>query len=699
MWIPALLDALNSDHLEASGLRLSAEDIYSVNQSSLKDAIVHFGGGCTAEVISDQGLILTNYHCGYGQVQSHSSVEQDYLKHGFWAGDRSEELANEGLTATFIVRIEDVTDKVISGLEEGMTENERNKIIFENSARLESEVSVDGVKASVRSFFYGNEFYMIVTKTYMDVRLVGAPPSSIGKFGGDTDNWIWPRHTGDFSLFRIYAGADNEPVEYSEDNQPYSPNKHLKISLDGAEEEDFVMVYGFPGRTDQYLTSDAVDRIMNESNPLRIKMRETSLAVIDKAMAADDKVRIQYAAKQARISNAYKKWIGQNFGLKRFNALEKKQEFEAEFNSWLQSDKEAQENYGGLLQDLSSARAEAEPYQLARELFIEYVYYGPEIIRFANSFDNLAENYEDLETSGELEATIESLKSRVEKHFKDYSLSVDMNVFEALTPMYLENLEPDLQPDFFKNEYRSKHHSSITSLKNRLYGKSVFVNKEVLLDMLDNMDVKGIKTLKSDLAFIIMRDIYRNYANEVRPLLASNNNKIDALMREYVTAQQEMLPEKMFWPDANSTLRLTYGKVEGSYPRDGVEYLSHTTYKGIIDKYQPGHPDFDLPQRMLDLYDAGDYGRYADDDGELYVCFTGSNHTSGGNSGSPALDANGHLIGLNFDRSWESTMSDIMFSPELCRNIMVDIRYVLFIIDKYAGAEHIIDELDIVSAR
>lgn len=699
MWIPALLNSLNANHLEASGLRLSPEDIYSVNQSSLKDAIVHFGGGCTAEVISDQGLILTNYHCGYSNVQSHSSVEKDYLKEGFWAANRGQELVNEGLTATFIMRIEDVTDKITSNIKDGMSENERNKIIFENSARVEAEASTEGLKASVRSFYFGNEFYMIITKTYTDVRLVGAPPSSIGKFGGDTDNWVWPRHTGDFSLFRIYAGADNEPAEYDQNNKPYAPAKHLKISLAGTEDDDFVMVYGFPGRTSQYLTADAVDQIMNEGNPLKIEMRETSLAVIDKAMAADDKVRIQYAAKQARISNAYKKWIGQNFGLRRFKALEKKKEFETEFKSWLRRDKDAQKKYGTLLEDLSQAQGDAKPFQLARELFIEYVYYGPEIIRFANRFDRLVEDYDELKASGELEAKLESMKTGVKKYFKDYNLALDMQVFEALTPMYLKHLKQELHPDYFKNEYKSKHHSSIASLKNRVYGKSMFTNEEEVLELLKTMDAKKIKKIKNDLAFIIMKDIYRSYVNEVRPTLATHNNSIDALMSEYVMAQQEMMPEKIFWPDANSTLRLTYGKVEGSRPRDGVEYLSHTTFKGVIDKYQPGHSDFDLPQRMLDLYESGDYGPYADADGKLYVCFTGSNHTSGGNSGSPALDADGNLIGLNFDRSWESTMSDIMFSPDLCRNIMVDIRYVLFVIDKYAGAKHIIDELDIVTSK
>ncbi|NND95295.1 MAG: serine protease, partial [Flavobacteriales bacterium] len=415
MWIPALLNSLNAGHLEANGLRLSPEEIYSINQSSLKDAIVHFGGGCTAEVISDKGLILTNYHCGYSQIQTHSSVDNDYLTNGFWADGQGTEIPNDGLSATFISSIEDVTDIILNGVTSEMTENERNKIIFDNSTDLESERSGDGIKAAVRSFFYGNEFYLINTKTYKDVRLVGAPPSSIGKFGGDTDNWVWPRHTGDFALFRIYAGADNEPAAYNKVNKPYRAKRHLRISLDGAEDGDFVMVYGFPGRTQQYLISDAVDHVISRSNPLKIEMRETSLSIIDKAMAADDRTRIQYASKQARISNAYKKWIGQNFGLERFNALEKKQEFEKEFGEWLKSDANAMSRYGSLIVDLKKAQDDAERYQMARELFIEYVYYGPEFYRLASRFNNLKNNYSDLSDSGELESTIASLKKAVSK--------------------------------------------------------------------------------------------------------------------------------------------------------------------------------------------------------------------------------------------------------------------------------------------
>ena len=699
MWIPALLNSLNADGLAASGLRLSPDDIYSVNHSSLKDAIVHFGGGCTAEVISDQGLILTNYHCGYGEIQSHSSIEQDYLSQGFWAKSKSDELMNPGLTATFIVRIQDVTDQIMNGLEAGMAVNDRNKILFENSKRVEAENTKDGLSASVRAFFYGNEYYMIISKTYSDVRLVGAPPSSIGKFGGDTDNWVWPRHTGDFSLFRIYAGSNNEPAEPSAENVPYSPEKHLEINISGVKEGDFTMVYGFPGRTEQYLTSDAVDYVVNKANPLFIHMRETSLGIIDAAMTSDDVLRIKYAAKQAGISNAYKKWIGQNFGLKSYNAIEKKKDFEKEFKSWASSTEDYRKDYGGILGDLKQANSFVEPYQLARGMFIDYVYYGPEIIRFANRFDELSEDYLKLKEAGQLESVKEDLRARTRAHFKDYDLKTDKAVFNALTQIYLAELPSDLHPDFFKLAYQSKYKKSITYLSDKMYGGSIFSTEENTLKFIDQVNEKSIKSLDKDPAWLLMKSIYRNYRNDVAPNYAQGMNRVDELMAKYVMAQQLMEPEKKFWADANSTLRLTYGKLEGSRPRDGVEYLPFTTLSGVIEKYVPGHADFDLPARLIELFEKKDYGPYANENGELPVCFTGSNHTTGGNSGSPALDADGRLIGLNFDRSWESTMSDIMFDPDLCRNIMVDIRYVLFIIDRYAQAGHLIEEMDLITSK
>ncbi len=701
MWIPALLEALNEDHMQANGLKLSAEDIYSINESSLKDAIVHFGGGCTAEVISEEGLILTNYHCGYSQVQSHSSVENDYLKLGYWAMTRGQELKNPGLTATFIERIEDVTDRVLTGVTDEMSAIDREKVILDNSGRIENESTKGtGLAAKIRPFFYGNHYYMIVTRTYMDVRLVGAPPSSIGKFGGDTDNWVWPRHTGDFALFRIYADASNQPAEYADTNKPYNPKKSLQISMDGVKEGDFNMVYGFPGRTQQYLHSDAVDYEMNVANPAKIKMRETSLEIIDKAMAEDDEVRIQYAAKQARISNAYKKWIGQNFGLTRNKAVEVKRAREKEFNELLKDNDDMRSMFNTVVKDLSGAYSDLEKYATARHLFIEYVYYGPEVLRFANSFDNLLANYEALSASGELADEISKLKSRTESHFKNYDRSTDKNIMDALTPLYMSMVDKGLQPDFFQKTLNSKYKGKVSVLSGKIYGASFFVDKERTLKALNGLNKGVVKKMKADPPFQLSSDFLRSYRSNVGPKITMHMKKIDELMRGYVKAQQIVYPEKTFSADANGTLRLTYGKVEGSKPKDGVIYRYYTTFDGVIDKYQPGHRDFDLPERLVELHKKGDYGRYADDEtGELHVCYTGSNHTSGGNSGSPSLDAEGRLVGLNFDRTWESTMSDIMFDPEICRNIMVDIRYVLFIIDEFAGAGHIIDELDLVKSK
>jgi hypothetical protein len=694
MWIPTLLKALNQSDMQTMGLELTAEDIYSINQASIKDAIVHFGGGCTAEVISDQGLILTNHHCGYGQIQYHSSVENDYLTDGFWAMNRSEELANPGLTATFIVRIEQVTKMVNEGIERGMTDEEKAAIRTANREKIEEKAAGESefYDAQIKPFFYGNQYFMIVTKTYKDVRLVGAPPSSIGKFGGDTDNWMWPRHTGDFSIFRIYANEENEPAEYSEDNVPFNPAYHLPISLDGVDEGDFTMVFGFPGRTEQFLTSHAVDYVMNQANPARIEMRETSLSIIDAARLESDKVRIQYAAKQSRISNAYKKWIGQNNGLKKLDALQKKKDFEEEFmKRAAEADKEEYEN---LISEFEVLYADIEPYQLGRDYFIEYFFYGPELMYFASSFRNLVEDYKELKKSDKLDETIEGLKGRVEGHFKDYHEPTDRLIFEKLTELYTLNAPEEFQPEILKN-IETEYGGDVRAFRDELYQNSIFTDREALLALLEDPSKKAIKKLESDPGYQLMTESYESYYSHIRPNYNQLSTAIDEKMKTYVKAIMELFPDDTYWPDANSTMRLSYGKAEGSEPRDGMLYKFYTTSEGILEKYEPGSPDFDLPQRLIDLIEEGDFGAYATD-GELRVCFTGSNHTTGGNSGSPALNGRGQLIGLNFDRSWESTMSDIMYDPDRCRNIMVDIKYVLFIVDKYAGAKHLIDEMTLV---
>lgn len=698
MWIPSLLKQLNESDMKAKGLRLTAEDIYSINKSSLKDAIVHFGGGCTAEVISENGLILTNHHCGYGQIQYHSSLENDYLKNGFWAKNHAEELRNPGLKATFIIRIEDVTKQVLEGLKADATEEERQAYVAEKSKEVIA-AATEGThyEASIKPFFYGNEFYMIVTETFNDVRLVGAPPSSIGKFGGDTDNWMWPRHTGDFSIFRIYAGKDNMPAEISDDNVPFQPRHSLPISIDGVKENDFTMVYGFPGRTEQYLTSWAVDYVMNKANPARIKMRETSLSIIDANMRKSDLVRIQYAAKQSRISNAYKKWIGQNRGLRRLDAIKVKQDQEKAFAAAVASNQSFKSQYSDVLPKFEEAYKAIADYELARDYFIELVYYGPEILRFSSQFSNLINNYNKLVEEGTLEKEKEKLRASAALYFKNYDFLTEQAVFGALVQLYVDGLNKDFQPEALKNMLK-RFGGDVAKLKAYLYGKSAFATQKGVEKLINGINAFNVNKYKKDPALVLVNGFFESYNTAIRPTYARLTTDIDNLMRLYVKAQQELNPNKTFWADANSTLRLTYGKVEGSEPKDGVYYNYYTTIDGIMEKYDPTNVDFELPERLISLYEQKDYGQYGEN-GTLNVCFTGSNHTTGGNSGSPVINAKGQLIGLNFDRTWESTQSDIMFDPERCRNIAVDVRYVLFIVDKFAGATHLIEEMNLVSSK
>lgn len=693
MYIPALLESIEDD-MRAMGLQLTAEDIYAVNSSSLKDAIAQFGGGCTSEVISSQGLLLTNHHCGYGQIQSHSSVENNLLRDGFWAMSMADELPNPGLTATFIVRMEDVTEALMRGITDDMSDEERSAKLAANREALE-QAAIEGTnhEAFIRPFNYGNSYFLMVTKTYEDVRLVGAPPSAVGKFGGDTDNWMWPRHTGDFSLFRIYAGEDNEPAEYSESNKPYAPKQHLSVSLDGVEEGDFTMVYGFPGRTEQYLTAEAVDYVVNTSNPMRIHFRETSLGIIDAAMDASEKVEIQYAAKQSSISNAYKKWIGQNTGLKELNALDQKRELQAAFRKMAQLKKKTE--YVEAIDALVKLEAEVIPYKKAREIFIEYYFYGPEIFNLAYSFEPLITSYEELESKGELAQTIEKLKGRVEGFFKDYHQPTDEAVFTALTELYFGYMPEELTPEAMA-AFNKKNGGDLEKMREALYEKSPFADPEALMKLLNSPSQKRFAKLAKEEAYTLAKGMYDGYFALVRPSYGQLQGEIDGHMKTYVAGLMELFPNRTYWPDANSTLRLTYGKVEGSAPVDGMEYKFYTTAEGILQKYRSGMADYELPEGLVDLLESRAYGQYAHSDGTLRICFTGSNHTTGGNSGSPALNAYGHLVGLNFDRSWESTMSDILFAPERCRNIMVDIRYVLWVIDQYAGAKHLIDEMTLV---
>ena len=680
MWLPMFLQQLNEAEMQAMGLELTAEDIYAINNGSLKDAIVHFGGGCTAEIISGEGLLLTNHHCGYGQIQAHSSVENDYLSNGFWAKDRSEELTNEGLTATFIKYMKEVTADVLANEIADMTEAERREMIKSlGDSLIATEIEGTHYEAMIKPFFKGNRYFMFVTETYTDVRLVGAPPSSIGKFGSDTDNWMWPRHTGDFSIFRIYADTDNNPAEYSEDNVPYTPNKHLTISTQGVKPGDFTMVYGFPGRTDEYLPAVAIKQITQVLNPAKIAIRKTALEIMDREMRASDEVRIKYASKYASVANYYKKWIGENTGIQKTQGLKRKREFEQAFMEAVNAN-ENYEEYAGLLKVYDSLYTQLEEVALARDYFIEIAYRGVGIVKFANKASRFI-------SSGTPE-DLEKFKKTISSHFKNYDAHTDQLLFDALFAKYeTEQAESSYLPDYFSGKTYSGE---------RLFSKSYFSSIEKLEKLLAMSPKKIQKRLAKDPAFKIASSLYAHYRNVIYDDYWSLEDKLDVVDRTYLKAMMEVLPDyRNYYPDANSTLRLTYGQVQGVSPLDAVSY-GHITYlEGMMEKYVPGDYEFDLPEKLIELYESKDFGPYADDNGKLPVCFIATNHTTGGNSGSPALNAKGELVGLNFDRAWEGTMSDINYDASRCRNIMVDARYVLFIIDKFAGAGYLLEEMTI----
>lgn len=673
MWIPSLLEGMNEQEMANLGSKLTAKDIYDVNNSSLKDAIGHFNGGCTSEVISPKGLILTNHHCGYSQIQSHSSLENDYLKEGFWAMSLEEELPNPGLFIEFIVRIEDVTTQVLNGVTEDMTEKEKQSAISKNSNAMEAEVKKEAWQdTKIKSFYKGNQYFLFVTERFNDIRLVGAPPSSIGKFGSDTDNWVFPRHTGDFSMFRIYADKNNRPAEYSKDNVPYKPKHFLPISLDGIEEGDFTMVFGFPGTTDEYLPAVAIEHITKAYNPSNIAIREAALKVIDAKMKESDEIRIKYASKQARIANAWKKWIGENLGIEKSNAIEERRAFEATFKKALK-EKELENQYGNILPEFDALYENFADINIKRRSFIEVFLVTNELLNMTfrtYQFEQAIKNNPDIfdNAKASIEGTITGIQ-------KNYDVNVDKGVFESVMPFYTNNVDVSI------------------------YNNTAFTSLDTALKLFEGSLEEVIKKLNNDPAYAYAKPMIDEFYNTINPAFEAKNEPITALQTEYMTALMKALPNERYFPDANGTLRVTYGQVRGYSPRDAVYYSPVSYLDGVIEKYIPGDYEFDVPQKLIDLYETKDYGQYADANGKVPVCFLGTNHTTGGNSGSPTIDAHGNLIGLNFDRVWEGTMSDMYYDPEICRNIMVDLRYVLFIVDKYAGAKHLIDEMELVHPK
>ena len=648
MWLPSEILKKIKD-IQSQGFKLSAEDIYSVNKSSLKDAVVRFGGGCTGELISPEGLLITNHHCGFGQIQSHSSVEHDYLRDGFWAMSRAEELPNPGLSVSFLEYMEDVTDQVMKGIKPKMTEEKRNEVIAKNTKKIEEKAVIGGkgLRANVRPIYYGNQYFLFVYKVYTDVRLVGAPPSSIGKFGGDTDNWMWPRHTGDFSLFRVYAGEDNEPAEYSENNVPLRPKKFFKVNARGIKEGDFTMVYGFPGTTREYLFSEAVKYTALTSNPHKIALRTLRLDIQKEEMNKDQAVRIQYASKNAGVANAWKKWQGEAKGILKMKAIENKQAFEAKFEQWAVGKPE----YEGLVKRFKELYAQIEELSLVQDYQTEALN-AVELIGFAGRGQRGAERF-----------------------YKDYYMPIDKASFIALYKAYDKNIADQYKSLYFKEQLQK--FGSMEAWADALFTEQP--NMEMAAEIYKNTN-DWFKT---------------NYA----PTLMAVNKELALLYRSYMKGQMEYHAAvgsgKLFYPDANSTLRVTYGKVKGYKPADAIYYTPVSSLDGIIEKDNPAIYDYNIPQKLRDLHAAKDYGQW-EVDGSVPVAFIATNHTSGGNSGSPVLDAEGNLIGVNFDRVWEGTMSDVVYDPEICRNISLDIRFALFVIDKLAGAGHLLQEMEIL---
>jgi len=688
MWIPSMLKGMNEGEMKTLGMKISAEQIYSINQSSLKDAVPHFDGGCTAEVISDKGLILTNHHCGFDNIQSHSTIEHDYLTNGFWAYKMEEELPNKDLEVTFVVKIEDVTSKIMEGIATLTSEAEKQKKIQQNISELVKNSPKEAWQENrVKTFYDGNQYLLFVVESYKDVRLVGAPPSSIGKFGSDTDNWVWPRHTGDFSLFRIYADKNNRPAAYSAYNVPYKPKHFFPISITGLKENDFTMVMGYPGRTTEYLPSVAVNQIVETLNPAKVEIRDAALKVQDRFMRKDQAIKIQYAAKYASVANYWKKWMGETKGLKKANAVAAKQKFEKDFQQKVaKAGKQAE--YGNLLSEFEKNYTEIKDYALARDYFSEVALRNTEILSVGYKLYQLEQI---LNTKGEQSFTDRknTLSNGIGDFYKDYNAEVDKNVFEQLINLYATKSPKQFLPESLNNINASQ-------LTTDVFANSKLTSLEKFKSLLEGDSKTIIEKINADKGYQVIKSMADAFTKNVAPKYDELNLKNIALQRTYMKAILELSPKSArIFPDANSTLRVTYGKIKGYKPNDAVYYEPFTTLDGVMEKYVPGDYEFDVPQKLIDLYNAKDYGIYGVK-GKMPVCFIATNHTTGGNSGSPALDKNGNLIGLNFDRVWEGTMSDVYYSPDICRNIMVDSRYILFIIDKYAGAKNIINELKII---
>ncbi len=689
MWILSLIGK-NYNQMKAQGFRLSAEDIYSINKACLKDAVVALDhGSCTAEVVSPQGLLFTNHHCGYSEIQSHSTMEHNYLADGFWAKSLEEELPNPGKTVSFLVSIEDVTQKILAAIPENATEEQRQEILEEQREEMKNQFSENGkYEIEVNNFFFGNYYYMLKYIVYKDIRLVGAPPESVGKYGGDTDNWMWPRHTVDFSIFRVYTAPDGSPAEYSEKNVPLKAKSYLPISLKGVNDGDFAMVIGYPGSTDRYLTSWGVKRLMNNENNIRVEVRDAKLKIFKEYMDKDKATKLQYASKYATSSNYYKYSIGQNLGLTNLKVYDRKVKIEKNLKKWIDASPDRQAKYSKIFDIMPQAYNEGDNTDKALNYWFESIYLGPEIIKFCYEHFPLY-FYSIQERLQETESELEKIKNNKDMFFKDFNVEIDKKLMKTMLKIYKEKVDKEFQPEFLT----TLTDKQLDSFIDTCYNNSFFCNKDSYEEFIL---MPNIQKMQEDPMFALMREFFTIYYT-----ISDKNdiyeNKINQGMNlftdAYIKMTDEKNPNKQLYPDANSTMRLTYGNVK-SYKTKGKKYNYYTTFDELIAKEDTENPEFYVQPRLKQLYNAKDFGQYAQD-GTIRVCFITTNDITGGNSGSPCINADGELIGLAFDGNWEAMSGDVIFEPTLQRCIVTDIRFVLFMIDKYAGAQNIINELTI----
>ena len=696
MWLLNKLKQVNEAEMQKLGFKLTAEDIYSINKSGIKDAVVRLGGGfCSGEMVSAEGLFLTNHHCGYDAVQSLSSVENDYLTNGFWAMDRKQELP-AGFEVSFLQKIEDITEKVTAELTPNMSREERDAKIQEIGARMKMEGSQGkGITVDFKTMFEGNEFYLFTYKSYPDVRLVGTPPSAIGKFGGDTDNWMWPRHTGDFSLFRVYSGPDGEPAEYNEANIPFKPAHHFPVSLQGVKEGDFAMVMGYPGSTDRFLSSQGVKLALDVEQPSRVKIRREKLDIYEEFMAQDNATRLKYAAKHAQVSNYWKYFIGQQRGLKRLNVHDKKKKQEDELMAWVNADASRKQRYGNIITLLENGYNERAKFEKANTYMQEAAFGSEMIIMGFRSFGLLNQLRTDAKASDKIAANVARIQAAADEFFKDYHAPTDQKVTAAMFRMMWNDVEHDLLPDVMKT-IQSKYKGDFDAWAKAVFSTSILTDRKRLDAFLAK---PTLKAMEKDLGVQAMESCLNHYRNILGPAIDASQGDIEEGYRLMVAAMREKDPNKSWYPNANSTMRLTYGQVGSYYPADGVFYDFETTHNGILEKEDNTHPEFIVPERQRELIDKKEFGRYANEKGDLILCFISNNDITGGNSGSPVINGNGELIGIAFDGNWEAMSGDIAFEPELQRTISVDIRYVLWTIDKFANAGHLVNEMTVVERK